>query len=263
MRCRGRWSRQIPKSSCSCSHADRAEWIAAVASLRRKAAPRRVRWPAGRDRPRASRSAHFPRWWTAAAAQLGPASSLRSIWDVAAVPLAEQLGFAVTPDSHSLRNARCAGLTAAGVRVELLATTLDESLDTLWRDAVRHGDCLRCSVDSLHERASTSTGRQQADVLASVCAVRPGAGAAHTRELSMFCGPSCARRHSQLAARASSHRRSGTVISAARRSGQPLAEAWGNRSGSASADRAAPMRAPRSVCSCSTNRSRSCIACFS
>ncbi len=79
----------------------------------------------------------FARWWMAASEQLGPASSIRAIWDVAAVPLAEQLGFTVTPDSHSLRNARCAGLTAAGVRVELLATTWDESLDTLWRDAVR------------------------------------------------------------------------------------------------------------------------------
>ncbi len=80
----------------------------------------------------------FARWWMAASAQLGPASSIRAIWDVAAVPLAEQLGFTVTADSHSLRNARCAGLTAAGVRVELLATTWDESLDNLWRDAVRH-----------------------------------------------------------------------------------------------------------------------------
>ena len=82
--------------------------------------------------------ATFARWWTTVSAQLGPASSIRAIWDVAAVPLAQQLGFTVASDRRTVRNARCARLTTDGPRVELLATTWDESLDGLWRDAVRH-----------------------------------------------------------------------------------------------------------------------------
>ena len=44
-----------------------------------------------RSQPRNDRSL---RWWHTQASQLGPASSIRSIWDLAAAPLAELLGFA-------------------------------------------------------------------------------------------------------------------------------------------------------------------------
>ena len=41
----------------------------------------------------------FARWWHTQASQLGPASSIRSIWDMAAAPLVELLGFAARPAS--------------------------------------------------------------------------------------------------------------------------------------------------------------------
>ena len=36
-------------------------------------------------------------WWHTQASQLGPASSIRSIWDLAAAPLVELLGFSAPP----------------------------------------------------------------------------------------------------------------------------------------------------------------------
>jgi hypothetical protein len=81
----------------------------------------------------------FARWWQTHASQLGPASSIRSIWDLAAAPLAELLGFAVSPASNDDRNVRHALLMSAGGGVALVAATWDVSLDSLWRDATRRG----------------------------------------------------------------------------------------------------------------------------
>ena len=46
---------------------------------------------------RASAGKAFARWWNTQASQLGPASSIRAIWDLAAAPLVELLGFAAMP----------------------------------------------------------------------------------------------------------------------------------------------------------------------
>ena len=49
---------------------------------------------AGSARPRVEAAERaFARWWHAQASQIGPASSIRSIWDLAAAPLVELLGF--------------------------------------------------------------------------------------------------------------------------------------------------------------------------
>jgi hypothetical protein len=97
---------------------------------------------AGKLGEQSSAGAHrtFRRWWSAAGLQLGPASSLRSVWNVGAIPLAEHLGFAVSPASTSEgRDTRRALLTCHDTRVALVAGHWDASLDSLWRDAVRHG----------------------------------------------------------------------------------------------------------------------------
>ena len=86
------------------------------------------------------REAHkqFRHWWTTHASQLGPASSLRAIWNAAAAPMAEQLGFSASP-IESRCDARCAVLSSGDTRVGLLAGHWTLSLDHLWRDAVRSG----------------------------------------------------------------------------------------------------------------------------
>ena len=86
----------------------------------------------------AAAEASFARWWHAHASQLGPASSVRSIWDVAAVPLVELLGFAARPATGGDADARHALLVSSG-GVALVATTWNVSLDNLWRDATRRG----------------------------------------------------------------------------------------------------------------------------
>ena len=81
----------------------------------------------------------FGRWWQSHGSQLGPASSIRTIWDVAAVPLAELLGFTPGPAVDDSRDTRHTLLTTSGSRIALVATTWNISLDNLWRDAARRG----------------------------------------------------------------------------------------------------------------------------
>src|SRR6187549_2209938 len=38
----------------------------------------------------------FARWWSSDGSRLGPASSARAVWDLAAAPVAERLGFTVS-----------------------------------------------------------------------------------------------------------------------------------------------------------------------
>src|SRR5687767_11029675 len=86
---------------------------------------------------RAAAERSFARWWQTQASQLGPASSIRSIWDLAAAPLVELLGFtAGLPSGEG--TVRHAPLLSSG-GVALVAATWDFSLDNLWRDAARRG----------------------------------------------------------------------------------------------------------------------------
>jgi hypothetical protein len=87
----------------------------------------------------AAAEASFARWWHARASQLGPASSVRSIWDVAAAPLVELLGFTARPAAGGEADTRHALLDPSGGGVALVATTWNVSLDNLWRDAARRG----------------------------------------------------------------------------------------------------------------------------
>jgi hypothetical protein len=79
------------------------------------------------------------RWWNTQASQLGPASSIRAIWDLAAAPLGELLGFAAPPAASGGLDTRFAMLGPPGDRVLLFAATSDRSLDNLWREMSRQG----------------------------------------------------------------------------------------------------------------------------
>lgn len=81
----------------------------------------------------------FVRWWHTRASHLGPASSIRSIWDVAALPVANLLGFAPESPAAEAGRIRYAPLAPSGHRVALVATTADGSLDNLWRETTRRG----------------------------------------------------------------------------------------------------------------------------
>ena len=78
-------------------------------------------------------------WWNTQASQLGPASSIRAIWDLAAAPLAELLGFAAPPPARSGPDTQLALLGPSADRVALFAATPNRSLDNLWREASRQG----------------------------------------------------------------------------------------------------------------------------
>ena len=81
----------------------------------------------------------FRRWWAEAGCQLGPASSVRLIWNAAAAAVAEQLGFTVGARVEASEQTQAALLTAPNVRVVLLAGSWTMPLDSLWRNAVRSG----------------------------------------------------------------------------------------------------------------------------
>ena len=87
----------------------------------------------------------FSQWWRTHGAQLGSASSIRCIWDTAAAPVAELLGFQPGSASADHGGLRHALLNGSSARVALIAATWNTSLDSLWRDAVRHGVTLDAS----------------------------------------------------------------------------------------------------------------------
>src|SRR5215213_3312872 len=82
---------------------------------------------------RAVAEGSFVRWWETRASQLGPASGIRSIWDVAAAPLAELLGFISAYPTGDGAEVRHAPLISSSGGVALVAATWNVSLDTLWR----------------------------------------------------------------------------------------------------------------------------------
>jgi hypothetical protein len=81
----------------------------------------------------------FTRWWHTQASQLGPASSIRSVWDLGAAPLVELLGFSAPPTVGDGPGTRHALLTDSSGRIALVVATWNVSLDNLWRDAARRG----------------------------------------------------------------------------------------------------------------------------
>ena len=81
----------------------------------------------------------FTGWWQTQATQLGPASSIRSIWDLAAVPLVELLGFTAPSARGDGPDTRHTLLMGSSGRIALVVATWNVSLDNLWREAARRG----------------------------------------------------------------------------------------------------------------------------
>ena len=81
------------------------------------------------------------RWWMRQSLALGPASPLRSVLDLAALPLAEALGF--RPRDVCVSSDRALGSAQlqipSGRAVAFLVTAWGADLDTMWRTAVRLG----------------------------------------------------------------------------------------------------------------------------
>ena len=78
------------------------------------------------------------RTWRGACAELGPASSLRSMLETAALPLARVLGFTPINAPVALKQASAIALQAERESVLFLTTSWGESLDSLWRPAIDH-----------------------------------------------------------------------------------------------------------------------------
>jgi hypothetical protein len=91
----------------------------------------------GRDRSRRA----FRRWWRTASSMLGPASSVRTVFDRGAMPLVELLGFRT--DGLHLSASEGPGVAALGAAGQIAAGMLVSSwgldLRHLWREAVREG----------------------------------------------------------------------------------------------------------------------------
>ena len=95
---------------------------------------------AGRLGEKAARRAHsvFQRWWCEFGLQLGPASSVRSIWNSAAIPISAMLGFSLAETKTGIATPY-GMLSCDGGRLGLLAGHWTVPLDALWREAVRAG----------------------------------------------------------------------------------------------------------------------------
>lgn len=92
------------------------------------------------DQPGASRArARLRSWHQHVRADLGPASSARTVFDRIAAPLMSQLGYRVLPSAGGA-DALAAVLEASGHRAAaLLVTAWGRDLSSAWREAVRHG----------------------------------------------------------------------------------------------------------------------------
>ena len=76
-------------------------------------------------------------WWNHHGSQLGPASSVRAIWNATAA-LTALLGFSIEPPTCD-RDACRALATIGDTRVALIVGHWTLALDSIWREAVRHG----------------------------------------------------------------------------------------------------------------------------
>ena len=80
-----------------------------------------------------SRRSHVVRWWTQVEKACGPATALRTLFDVAAMPLAGLLGFRARDARFSSR-AATAVLDSCGSRVQLVLLPWSARLPAIWRD---------------------------------------------------------------------------------------------------------------------------------
>jgi hypothetical protein len=105
------------------------------------------------------------RWWQHVSMSIGPATSLRSVFEVAAAPLFDALGFELQapvfePQARLVRTIGTARTPGRGgsrraARVAVLVTLWGDDLDRRWREAVQYGLdlgadwCLACNAREL------------------------------------------------------------------------------------------------------------------
>ena len=91
-----------------------------------------------RTRDRARRRVRA--WWRRAGSSLGPASPLRSMFDLGAAPLMEVLGFSARHPRETARGALlCGEAAAASLVVPLILAPWGSRLDLLWSEVAREG----------------------------------------------------------------------------------------------------------------------------
>ena len=79
-------------------------------------------------------------WWREHGSELGPASSVRVVWDRVAVPLASNLGFDLAEGAPTSDDRMLGGVLRTGsVQIGLLLGHWNEDIDVLWRNAARAG----------------------------------------------------------------------------------------------------------------------------
>ena len=91
-----------------------------------------------RTRDRARRRVHA--WWRRAGSSLGPASPLRSMFDLGAAPLMDVLGFSARHPRETARGALlCGEAASASLAVPLILAPWGSRFDLLWGDVAREG----------------------------------------------------------------------------------------------------------------------------
>ena len=233
--------RTAPSSSCCSSNARRAERLSRLALLRRANSAAGILRPARRHaRSRLPRDRSLG-WWHTQASQLGPASSIRSIWDLAAAPLAELLGFTAPSARGDGPDTRHASLMVSSGRIALVAATWKSRSTTLWRErrgegsvSTRHGCSARTDASCA---SSTHSEPIRARIFSSIFNGRP----MHPPTFAVLWGvlrEEAFRRGPGDSPRARHH----PLLCAARTGCQPIVARRRHRVGAAPARRAQQMR---------------------
>jgi hypothetical protein len=83
-----------------------------------------------------SQSSHLRRWWTRFSSSCGPATAIRALFDIGAMPLFEGLGFHAALAEFDHSSARVHLTTADGTALGLIVLPWARQPSSLWRDAV-------------------------------------------------------------------------------------------------------------------------------
>lgn len=99
----------------------------------------RIRLPHATARgPLERRRRDLAAWWSGAALVCGPATGVRTLFDVVAMPMLAMLGFRANDARFGPRGAWATLLTPAGTPVGAMVCPWAASRPTAWRDAVHH-----------------------------------------------------------------------------------------------------------------------------
>ena len=133
-------------------------------------------------------------WHRVVRDRLGPASSGRAVFDIAAAPLVSQLGYRPQPERVVSEIFQCV-LEADGLPVAvLLVTAWGRDLDATWRQAVRTGNRHWRALVHLRLRTAAARDRRRAHLLEAVRGVRSAGGCGSRDHLRGILGTAARRR---------------------------------------------------------------------